>query len=91
MSSTWTVAGRSRDKEKKPTGWIIQGERLTISLTCAHIDYPGEWVMHCHTLGVSSKVLSSAGLPEAKAEALAVIDNCLRILVRDVSVFSLAD
>ena len=34
-------------KDRKQTCHEIKGSVLRITITCAHINAPGRWVMHC--------------------------------------------
>lgn len=91
MKSEWKVKSYSRCPERKPTGWEIKGSYLSIYVTCGHIDYPGEWVMHCHKLGINAEGLKCDNLPDAKDNALSMVDEYINKLVRDVSIFTLSD
>jgi len=47
------------DKERKPTSFEAREGSLRITITCGHVTYKPEWVMHCHQLGFDTKPLPS--------------------------------
>ena len=59
-------------KDRTPTTFSIRLTRqFSITITNAHIYYPGDWVMHLHPV-FECRLLGADTLEEAKAEALQV-------------------
>ena len=74
------------DVERKPTTWTAQSGRLTVTVTCGHIDYKPDWVMHCHELGINTRPLPNAGSKEeAQAQAIAVVKAKIASLMADAN------
>ena len=66
------------DKDREPTTWKADyGDRFSVSITCAHIYHPGQWVMHCHALGIDTKPMPSKSLEDAKVDAEAYVRSTL--------------
>ena len=76
------------DKERKQTTWTAESGPVCITVTCDHIHYRPEWVMHCLAVGVDTKHLSGCTGPEdakrravefVKAKARDIAENADRI------------
>lgn len=52
-----TTSYSQGDKERKQTTYTTESGRIRITITCAHIYYPGQWVMHCPGLSVDTHLL----------------------------------
>ena len=79
MAEWKDVTSYSRDdKERKPTSWRIDyGDGLSVSITCGHIYHRGQWVMHCHALGIDTKLMPSKSADEAKVDAYGYVRSTL--------------
>ena len=75
MKPEWKdVTSYSRDdKERIPTTFAISVGELRIVITCGHIYYRPDWVMHCHALQIDSKLLQAVSREEAQTEAILVV------------------
>jgi len=62
----------SRDqKDRTPTAFDIGCQGLQITITCAHIYYPGRWVVHCYALQMATEPLTEGiSLEVAQREAV---------------------
>jgi hypothetical protein len=79
------VTSFSRDQtDRTPTAFEVSLEDLRITITSAHRDYPGTWVMHCHALQIDTQVLKATTLNEAKRAAVQVVKDTLNKLLVDV-------
>ena len=68
-----TSYGRS-DKERKPTTFEAKAGALRIVITCGHIHYRPQWVMHCPALAIDTHELTkNATKEQAEAEALEIV------------------
>lgn len=59
------------DKERKPTIFEAKHGDLRIVILNSHINYRGEWVMHCRALAIDTLPLKIANTKE-DAEKLAL-------------------
>lgn len=81
---------RGERGEKEPTGWATQSGNVSITITCGHIYYPGEWIMHCRAIGVDTLPLRPCGsVEEAKKKAIDIVKVTLNNLSRDAENLSL--
>ena len=58
------------DKERKPTSFEVASGELRIYITCRHISYRGEWIMHCKAVGIDTlhmKTCKTQGDAEKRA------------------------
>lgn len=78
------------DKERKPTTFEAKSGKLRIVVTCGHIHYRGEWIMHCDKLGIDTLHLKNCeSLKEAKIRAISIVKSEVSRLAVDVSEFGL--
>jgi hypothetical protein len=68
-----TTSYSQSEKERLPGTFTIKDENLTITITNGHIYHKGEWIMHCHKLGITEHVLGVKTELSAKVEALKVV------------------
>jgi len=75
----------SRDrKDQQPDSWEVRHGRLSITITCGHIYYRPEWVLHCPALGMDTVPLPKGiGKEQAQAEALRLVAVKLDALKAD--------
>ena len=80
------VSSYSRDdKERKPTTFESKYGALRIVVTCGHIHYQPQWVMHCYALAIDTCALKKDSTKEeAQAEALDIVDERLTELKKCV-------
>ena len=77
------------DRERKPTSHTIKHGLLKITVTCGHIRYRPDWVLHCYALGIDTQLLAPGGpgkaTPEqAQAQALEHVEARLDELRSDM-------
>jgi len=72
-----TTYSRGERGNIEPTAWKIMGKRLSIYITCNHSYYPGEWIMHCFSLGLKEIELGAKDLKQAKELAIFM---CLEVV-----------
>lgn len=73
------------DKERKPSAWEIRNNNIRITITCGHIHYRPEWIMHCYALGIDTKELTKGiNKQQAKDEALKIVYNAAKKLKANV-------
>jgi len=74
------------DKVQKQTTWTTQNENLSITVTCGHILYRPDWVMHCHALGIDTLRLLECRSPgEARAKAIRIVRAKLSRLAEEAT------
>lgn len=72
--------------KKEPTSYTTESGELRITVTCGHIDWCGEWIMNCYTLGMSQvELIKCESVEEAKLRAIVLVKNRLSYLVKIVS------
>lgn len=78
------VTSYSRDdKERKPTTFEAKEGALRIVITCGHIHYRPQWVMHCHALSIDTYPLKKGATKEqAEDESLALVHERLEDLAK---------
>lgn len=55
----------------QPVTWTITTVPLTVTITCGHVDHPGEWVMHCRQMNIDTqRLVGVRGRKEAEQRAL---------------------
>lgn len=75
------------DTVRKPTTWSCDVGSLEVTVTCGHIHYRPNWVMHCHKLGVDTKPLGLAeeiGPEEAQRKAIERLKEIVAEWQRDL-------
>jgi len=89
MNNLWVDATQYRrdDTDRIPTAWRTQNTKLVIYITCNHIDFKGEWVMHCYNLGLKCYQLNCKTMKEAKVKSLQIVKNELNTLCLEVATF----
>ena len=74
------------DKERIPTTFTVTVDELSITITCGHIRYRPDWVMHCFNLGIDTLPMPSCeNLDEAKRRAVAIVKHKLSRLTEAVN------
>ena len=74
------------DKERIPTCFECKNGDMNIVVTCSHINYRGEWVMHCRALGIDTLHMPTVKTyDEAKERAVKIISKKLDRLVANLS------
>ncbi len=64
------------DEERKQTVSTAKDGPIEITVVSDHRDYPGEWVMHCHALGISTFRLKNCKTEaDAKRRALQTVND----------------
>lgn len=68
-----------------PTSWSVTSGRIRLVVTCAHRDYPGEWIMHGYGLGIDADPLgldatepANKAMEEAERVALLAVKRSER-------------
>lgn len=62
------------DKERKPTTFEVREGALRVVITCGHISYRPQWVMHCNALSIDTYPLKKGlSKEQAEAEAMSVV------------------
>lgn len=69
-----------RDTERKPTTYAVQHGPLRIVVTCGHIYYRPNWVMHCFNIGIDTKPLKAKTLTDAKVESIQLVGALIKVL-----------
>ena len=72
------------DKKRRPTTFAWQGKNLRIVITKGHIDAKGEWVMHCHAVGINTFRLNVPTKKEAEEKAIWIVEDKLRGLLSEL-------
>jgi hypothetical protein len=72
-----TTTYSQRDTKRTPTGYTLNTGSMRITVTCGHIDYKGQWIMHCPQLGLHCEDLASSTVEEAKASAIHICKQTL--------------
>jgi hypothetical protein len=71
------------DKERKPTTFEAREGALRIVITCGHIHYRQQWVMHCTALAFDTFPLKKSVTKEqAENEALTLVHERLMDLAK---------
>lgn len=75
------------DEVHMPTSWEVRYGTLRICITCGHIIYRPNWVMHCAALGINTLALAR-GLDKegAQREAVSVVETRLEGLLACLAV-----
>lgn len=68
------------DNERKPTTYEIKSGIIKIVVTCGHVIYRPQWVMHCLRFGIDTYLLEGA---ETKDEAQAMAIKIVLDLAED--------
>ena len=80
-----TTSYSQGDKERKQTTYTTKNGRIRITITCAHIYYPGQWVMHCAAPSVDTRLLKNCDTCEqAKNKAILLVKNTLLLMLQDI-------
>lgn len=78
-----------QDKERKPTTFTATEGPLEITVTCAHVLYRPEWVMHCAAVAIDTLHLPFCGsVEEAQAQAIAIVRNRLGELAKHAEILA---
>lgn len=71
---------------RNPTSFTISNGSIDICVTCGHIYYRPDWVMHCGAIGVDTHPLGKGlSLEQAKQKAVSVVRNRITKLDRDLT------
>ena len=74
--------------ERIPTAYRAKSGKLDIYVTCGHINYKGEWIMHCFRLGIVNRQLYCENEDQAKKLAIAIVKDEISSLANDAKSFS---
>jgi len=58
------------DYDSDPTTWTTEIGDLRITVTSGHIHYPGQWIMHCHRIGMDTVPIPGKNAEDAQRAAL---------------------
>lgn len=78
MNANWedTTSYSYDDKERIPTTYTLNMDGLKIVVTCGHVLYKPQWVMHCFTLSIDTKPLPNCvSAEEAQLRAIRIVYN----------------
>lgn len=77
-----TIYSQSEKPPRVPRAWSLQIDKgFVITVTCGHIHYRPEWIMHCFALGIDTRPLAKGiDADAAQAEAIAIVGAKLRAL-----------
>lgn len=71
-STTYSIG----ESNRKPTSFTISNGSIDICVTCGHIYYRPDWVMHCGAIGLDTHPLGKGlTLELAKRRAVAIVRN----------------
>lgn len=86
MKKEWidSTSYSQSDLEKKPTCWSLKTKSLRIIITCGHIYYKGEWIMHCFDLGIKEMSLFVKTKEEAKKKSINIVKNLLNNMLKEI-------
>lgn len=74
------------DKDRIPTTFEICDGLLRVVVTCGHIYYKPQWVMHCQALSIDTRPLRNAATKDqAQTEALHIVRNLIEELSNSAS------
>lgn len=71
------------DTDRTPRSWKYDAGGLKIVVT-RHIDYPGTWILRCEPW-FSARQLESDDVESAKAEALGLVREKVRIVLNNLA------
>lgn len=64
-----------------PTTWVGYSDGLRFAVT-RHRDYPGQWVLRCHAIGVDIQALDTITAQDAMEEAVRFIVRRLEKMLK---------
>lgn len=73
-----------RDAERVPTAWTTHIGRLRITITCAHIYYPGRWVFHCQPFFDTYELKGAETKEQAQEMALTLVKKEIDAIIADI-------
>ena len=80
-STSYSKGGRGK---KEPSAYMWENGRLRITVTKGHIYYKGQWIMHCHKIGLTEIDLHLSGdvvAEKAQERAINIVRSYLRDLI----------
>ena len=67
-----------RDLERVPKTFTAKVGELSVTVTCGHINYKGQWIMHCHKIGMDEvEMVGCDSSQEAKVRAVVLVRDRL--------------
>ena len=77
------------DKDRKPTAFEAVSGELRIYITCGHIHYNGDWIMHCKALGIDTLHMKTCkSQDDAEKRAIHNVRLKLKRLIESLSALS---
>lgn len=82
------------DKERVPTTYEITHGYLRIVITCGHIRYRPNWVLHCFAVGIDTKLMTTGdrritttidNLDDVKARAIEIVEARIKKINIDIN------
>lgn len=84
-----TTSHRQGDKERVPTSFTAKSGPVAITITCGHIDYTPDWVMHCAALSINTHhLVGVSSLEGAKMAAITIVKLRADAIVSHASTLS---
>lgn len=81
-----TTTYSQTDTERIPTTYTLELNGLRITVTCGHVLYKPQWVMHCFALFIDTKPLPNcASAEEAQTRAIKIVYNKAKNILDIVS------
>ncbi len=71
-----------------PSCWTLKTQHVTIDVLNGHIHFPGEWVMHCHSIGINKKRIGIVGQmteEQAKETAIQIVKHVLNMMLTELN------
>jgi hypothetical protein len=77
-----TSSFSQNEKDRTPNEWTLKIPAAGLSICVhRHIHYPpDQWMFSCNRLDISCKLLASKSIDDAKAEAVEIVEETLRIM-----------
>lgn len=76
------------DKQRVPSCWSYQTEKLRITVVKNHRDYPGRWVMHCFDIGMKNVLLKApieAPVDQIQAAAIRIVKRRMTEMIESLT------
>lgn len=73
------------DGRQVQSAWQYNNNYLRIFITNNHRNYPGKWVMNCHSLGINTTPFALGEGVVSVEDAQAIALNIVRQLARDIA------
>lgn len=77
------------DKKRTPTTFTAIHGSIKITVTCGHVRYKPDWIMHCFALGIDTKPLGNCNdAQEATDMAIGIVKDKIQNLSTEITLFS---